>query len=207
MLRFPFSGIFLLFSIFTSFSQNEPFKYGKVSLSELEMKNYAGDSTAPAVFLYKYGVLNPAKIEFTMQLRIKILRKEGYNWANYSMPAPLFSQIRGITFNLEDGKIVESKLKSESIFKERLYGNYYQYNLSLPNVKEGSVIDIEFVFPGFPLEWRFQEVIPVQWSELIMPSAGNLQFTKRFFGFEPLAVSEEYRWVGRICLPLNLNPI
>jgi hypothetical protein len=196
-LRFSFGGMFLFMSLFSSFGQNEPFKFGKVSMAELEMKSSHIDSSAPATYLFKYGYFDQNRLNFTMQVRIKIFKKEGYPWATFSMPATEYSAIRGYTYNLENGKIVESKLRSESIFKEKIVGIYYQYNLTMPNVKEGSVLDIEFIYPGFPWEWRFQEQIPVEWSELIMPPTGYVEFTKNFFGFESLNISTDVRWVAK----------
>ena len=197
VLRILYGGIFILSYFSSAFSQGEPFKYGKVNITELQTNSCSIDSSAAAFYLYKYGHFDPVQGVFTMQYRIKILKKEGYYRANISVPASVYSHIRGVTFNLENGNIVESKLKSESIFKEKIYGNYYQYNLSMPNVKEGSVVDIEFIYPGFPLEWRFQEEIPVNWSELILPDNARMNFTKTFFGFTSLAISNDPRWVAK----------
>ncbi len=80
------------------------------------MKVCSIDSTAPAVILCDYGYFNGNTFTFTRLLRIKILSKEGYDWANRTFTTFSKSNIRGITYNLEDGKVVEEKLKRSSIF-------------------------------------------------------------------------------------------
>jgi hypothetical protein len=175
-------------------------------MSEMQITKCDIDSTAPAFYLYKHGELDPVKFEFTLLIRLKILTKEGVGRANFKLPASRYSSLRGITYNLEDGKIVESKLASESIFKERIFGDYYSYNLSMPNVKEGSVVDIEFLYPGCPREWLFQEEIPVKWSELILPDGSHMQFSKTFYGFERLDVSEDHKWIAKNMPSFKVEP-
>jgi hypothetical protein len=130
-------------------------------------------------------------------LRIKIFKKEGTSWGNQIFPVYSKANIRGITYNLENGEIVESKLKSESIFREKVTDDYYRTRVAMPNVKEGSVIDIEFNFQGLPSEWKFQQEVPVRWSELVIEKSPYVEFRKTFFGFEPLAEKTDSRWVSK----------
>jgi hypothetical protein len=67
----------------------------------------------------------------------------------------------------------------------------------MPNVRVGSIVDIQMSYPGMPREWRFQDLIPVAWSELILPPTQYVEFQKKFVGYEPLHISSTYRWVGK----------
>ncbi|HEY4786455.1 MAG TPA: hypothetical protein VIH57_10420, partial [Bacteroidales bacterium] len=185
-----------LFSI-SGLAQKAPMKFGKINKADLEMKVYPSDTSAAAAILCNYGYFDSNQIQFVWTIRIKILKKEGTNWGNHVFPVPTKSNVRGITFNLENGQIIESKLKSESIFKERVTNNYSRVRVAMPNVKEGSIIDLEFVFQGLPNEWRFQEEIPVRWSELIIEPSPYLDFSTSFTGFEPLAERSDMRWVSK----------
>ena len=194
--KFILTTVFLLITV-SSISQKAPIKFGKVDISELEMKYYDLDSSAPAVILCDYGIFDPNKFEFRRVLRIKILRKEGYYWGNKVFNTSSRTGIRGFTFNLENGEVIKDKLKSESVFKERVTEDFYLTRIAMPNVKVGSVLDIEFIKDGFPVEWRFQEDIPEKYNELIIWPSPYINFRQNFFGFEPLSLATSTRWIAK----------
>ena len=73
----------VLFTIGDSFCQKAPVTYGKVPLEDLKMTVYDSDTTAPAVVLCDYGFFDKERFDFvTRLLRIKILRKEGFPYAD-----------------------------------------------------------------------------------------------------------------------------
>ncbi len=99
---------------------SQEFKLGKVSIAELEQKVHPKDSSAAAAILYKKGI---SRMEFDqnegfcivtdVEARIKIYKKEGYNWAtiHVGVPAGKANQISitdVYTYNLIDGKIVNT---------------------------------------------------------------------------------------------------
>jgi hypothetical protein len=161
----------------------QEFKLGKVSIAELEQKVHPKDSAAPAAILYKKG---KAKIEYDMndgfitvtevEARIKIYKKEGYNWANervwYYTAAGSSEKVSftdAVTYNLVNGKIEKTKLKSEGTFDEVISKYRSQKKITMPNVKEGSVIEFKYIIRnpnGNAIrEWDFQTSIPVNYSE------------------------------------------
>ena len=192
---------------FSGYSQKAPIKYGDVSLEELKMTSTYLDSTAPAVVLCDYGYFRASNANFTRTLRIKILKKEGYEWANRSFQSDFKSSLRGITTNLEDGKIVQTKLGNESIYSTRIINDYYVLRAAMPNVKVGSVIDLEFSYTGFPTEWRFQEEIPVTHSELIMENSPSITFRTNFSGYERLTYSTPTKWIARDMPAFKQEPL
>jgi transglutaminase-like putative cysteine protease len=161
----------------------QEFKLGKVSIAELEQKVHPKDSSAVAAVLYKKG---KTKIEYdqndgfvtttVVETRIKIYKKEGYNWANQRVwfynsfgfkETVIFSD--AVTYNLVNGKIEKTKLKIDGVFDEAFDKLRGIKKIAMPNVKEGSVIEFSYVIrtPGDQIirEWDFQTSIPVDYSE------------------------------------------
>lgn len=178
-------------------AQKAPMKFGTVDKADLEMTVYPADTYAAAVILCNYGYFNATTFDFVRLLRIKILKKEGTSWGDRVFPTSEKASIRGITYNLVNGEVVETKLKNESIFLERVSEDNYRTRVAMPNVREGSIIDIEFRFPWLPEEWRFQDIIPVKWSELILENSPYIDFRKNYFGFVPLSESSSTRSVAK----------
>lgn len=162
---------------------SQEFKLGKVSIAELEQKVHPKDSSAAAAILYKKGV---ARMQFDqndgfyiltdVEARIKIYKKEGYDWANHSVwyynqnnlkERVFFSD--AVTYNLVNGKIEKTKLKSDGSFDEVLSKFRGAKKITMPNVKEGSVIEYHYTVrcPSDHIirDWDFQTSIPVNYSE------------------------------------------
>ncbi len=179
------------------FGQKAPIKFGEISLEDLQMVRYPADTSASAAILCDYGFFNSKTFQFIRIRRIKILKEDGYNWANSEYPCTSDTQITGITANLVDGKIIKEKLKNESIYADKITGQYYVKRIAMPNVKVGSVIDLKFTFIGYMPVWKFQDLIPVQYSELIMEDAVQFGFRYNFFGYEPLFLATPNRWIAK----------
>ena len=190
--------VFVFFiNLFMLSAQKPPMKYGKVDNSDLEMKVYPADTSASAVVLCNYGYFDSRQFQFVHQMRIKILKEEGKSRANFFVPAAEKAIVKGQTLNLENGVPVITKLDKGSIFIERVAQDQYRARVALPNVKVGSVIDVEFYYTGLPNYWSFQETIPVRWSELNIEQNEYLSFRKNPIGYTPLAVATEDRWVTK----------
>jgi len=177
-------------------AEKAPVKFGEVSKADLLNNVYAPDTSAPAVILCDYGYYTESRYQTVRTLRIKILKKEGYDWANQTFSNGSKSDIKGITFNLENNEIVETKLKKESIFETRVTEDYYLTRVAMPNVKVGSVIDIQFRFNGIPSDWDFQQEIPIVHSELVLEPSSYVFFSKNFFGYFPLTSGSNDHWTS-----------
>jgi hypothetical protein len=180
----------------TLVGQKAPITFGKIDIEDIKMTVYEPDTTAPAVILADYGRFTSTTLKFTRLLRIKILKKEGYAFADRKYLTISIPIIRAITYNLNGDEIVKDKLKGTDIYTKKLSTDLYETSFAMPNVKEGSVIDIEFVYDGLPYSWEFQEIIPVRHSELILQNSEFLEFNKYFTGYTSLTVSEPSRWVA-----------
>ena len=178
-MKFLLIGSFLLTSILSA-AQN--IKFGKVSVADLEKKTYAIDPEAEAVVIADIGSSDLVgnddwfAFSFSKQVRIHILNKNGYDHANVEIPlyvskdvASKMVSVKASTYNLENGKVVETKLEKDNLFKEKLDRNRGVYKFTLPNVKEGSIIEYQYKVLKdylFTLDpWYFQTTVPVLWSE------------------------------------------
>jgi hypothetical protein len=191
------SVCFLLLSEICAFTQPYPIKYGKIDTAELKMKFYDLDTTAKALILCYFGNFDEQTFEFTGHYRLKVFKKEGAGFANQFINVPGKSSIRGCTYNWKDGKVVETRLKDESIYTEHVQDNLYRFRVSFPDVVDGSIIELIYTHPGIPREWRFQQLIPTKWSELRIPKSTYFSIRKTYFGFHPLYINEIERWVGK----------
>lgn len=189
----PFS--FLVLIVFQSFASKPPIRFGKPSMKDLQKKVYKIDTTASAIILCNYGTFDPDKLEFDRIIRVKILKKDGEKWGNWTFRSMSQADIRGKTFNLVNGKIVADRLSSKSISHENIYNGYYVTKVSMPNVKVGSVIDIEETYSDIPSDWYFQKSIPMLYSELDMSPSTYIVFNKNYFGYIPFNIASNGRWV------------
>jgi len=58
--------------------------------------------------------------------------------------------------------------------------------VALPNVKKGTVYDIQVTHNFLPSEFAFQEDLPVLHSELYLETSPYIEFRKRKVGFLPI---------------------
>lgn len=149
----------MLFFLSFGYTNAQNFKFGKVSEQELAEKLNPLDSTANATVLYKSEKINfdYRRGEGFVQIReiherIKIYNKEGFDWATKkvrlynksSSNSESLQFIKGYTYNLVNGKVEEDKLKNDGIFEEEL-NKYWKYkSFTMPNIKEGCVIEYKY---------------------------------------------------------------
>lgn len=167
--------LIVLFQVTSTFAQD--FRMGKISIEELNEKVHPFDSTAVAAVLYKKGVTTMEfnntglEIKTEVETRIKIYKKEGLDYANFSISYYINGEKENVTFNeattynLVNDKIEKTKIKKEGEFKEDLNEYWSSKKIVLPNVKEGSVIEFKYTFrsPYYNKidDWYFQQGIPV----------------------------------------------
>jgi hypothetical protein len=207
-----FSFFFVVFIISKTTAQE--FKLGKVSVAELEQRVHPKDSSAAAAILYKKGT---ATIEYNEQdgfvlvthvdARIKIYKKEGYDWANQSVTYYIGSSNSRekvdfydvCTFNLVNGKIEKTKLKSDGVFNEQVNKYNARKKITMPNVKEGSVLEYSYTVRtsniGMMREWAFQTSIPVNYSEYstYIPEYYTFSVRQKGYVFPKITVDKRSR--------------
>lgn len=176
--------ILLCFAAIASKAQDKvPVKFGSVKADDFK-KVYSIDSSAGAVIIADVGdtrIVGNTKGWFSWEFvhfkRIHILNKSAFDVSNITIP--LYSngedeeelvKLKAYTYNLENGKVVETKLDSKKgVFKDKLDRNRVLRKFTFPDVKEGSIIEYEYVVKSdflFNLQpWTFQGSYPRLWSE------------------------------------------
>lgn len=164
------------------------------------------DTNANAVFLFDHGVTsfdpNNASLGYSVvyerHVRIHILNSNGLGLATVAVSAvhkssykAYIDEIRGATYNLEDGKVVTTKLDKSNIFKDK-NNDYDIRKLAFPNVRPGSVIEYSFriVYPSYHYipDWEFQRGYPVLWSQYEVTVPNLFDYFVRNQGYRPFTV-------------------
>jgi hypothetical protein len=184
MKRNSFLLMAALACVVTSLTAQEksPVKFGKISPDDFTIKQ-PFDTGASAVVIADIGnsvfegnIKGWFSLVYKRTTRIKILNKKGFDAAKVEIP--LFSEgnseekleeLKAVTYNLENGKVVETKLDGASVFKDKLNKNYVKKKFTLPAVKEGSIIEYSYTVKSDFLSnlqpWYFQSEYPCLWSE------------------------------------------
>lgn len=172
-------------------------KFGKVSPEDFATKVYPIDSNANAVVIADVGsskIVGNTKgwfsLEFKRFRRAHILNKNGFDIATEEVS--LYSDgdreeqlrdLKAVTYNLEDSRVVETKLDTKSgVFKDKINKNEVVKKFTFPNIKEGSIIEFEYTITSDFLRnlqpWAFQRDYPTLWSEynVSLPAFFNYVF-------------------------------
>lgn len=177
----------------------QEYELGKVTIQELNQKQHPTDTSAVAAILFNRGktyfdfIENSHFVLVTeVEVKIKVYKKEGLNWANkevnYYIGGTNDESViinKATTYNLVNGKIEKTKLDGEGEFKENLNKFWASKKFTMPNVKEGSIIEYKYTIksPYFSnlQDWKFQQIIPVEYSEYktIIPEYYSYNFFSR----------------------------
>ncbi len=189
-------------------AQKDPMKFGKINPDDLRMRVYEKDTSVGAVVLcdfgksyFTYSDQNGFQLKFEHHTRIKILNKNGFDWANVTIPlyhdksaTEKLTSLKASTFNLVNGKTEEHQVKKDAIFEEEMSSNKDAKKFTFPDVREGSVIEYEYtVLSDFLFnlqEWKFQSSIPVIWSEYFVRIPEYFYYNLSVKGFEPFYINE-----------------
>ncbi len=178
--------VYTLLFFFTSsvaFCQKYSTRFMVVGKSEFDLKEVDNDPEAEAVILFDKGESyfanddNGFIIRFTRSKRIKILDKEGIDYAEISIPfyvdgfgrTEVIREIEAFTYNYENGQIIKKALDKKSVYEEKINKRWMSKKFVFPDVKEGSIIEYKYVLESpfhFNLpDWKFQDRIPTFYSE------------------------------------------
>ena len=179
-------------------------RFGKVSKEELEMKEYPADTSASAIMLYEntlvsidFDASGGFKLNTKKHQRIKILKEDGLDWGDVEMIyyysnilRDNISAIDVVTYNLVDGKVVETKMPGKYIFRDDYTEDYKKLSFSAQEVRVGSVIEIRYAVNS-NIYWEideiyFQKTIPVNISECTVRLPEMFEFNKKQLGFNPV---------------------
>ncbi|HTE29042.1 MAG TPA: transglutaminase domain-containing protein, partial [Chryseolinea sp.] len=212
------TGFFAILVSFYSFAQKPPIKFGEIPIEDLQMTKYPKDTSASAVILVDFGtsslVYNQSSgfsLVFDRMMRIKILSKEGLDWATFTVPLyhegsgdEKFSSLKAATYNLENKEVVQSKLRNDAVFKEKVNANIDYMKFTMPNVKQGSVIEVTYKITSDFLfnfqDWEFQSTIPTRWSEYRAVIPEFYYYERYTQGYIPMTINETKQMPASITL-------
>lgn len=181
------------------------FKFGDVKAEDFTPTAYEVDSTANGVYLFDAGnsyFTGNSNGFFSVvhkhHARIRLLNKNAFDLATVefslfgkSADAQKLDDLEAATYNLENGKVVVTKLDKASLFKDKT-SDYSSQKFTFPNIKEGSIIEYSYQIstPGvhYIPTWFYQGQYPRVWSEyeVTIPVLYDFVFVKQ--GYHPYAV-------------------
>lgn len=171
--------ILLCFFLYTVLvSQESPFDWGDIPAEQLEMTDCEFEPGAEAMVLGSWGGYNiypntdlgKFEVIYKYHFRIKILKQEGLEEANISIPywgGDKLTKIKAQSINLVDGKKKITELQKKAIYKDinRDENIRSVQKFTIPNVKVGTVIEYSYTLTSdrfYSLRtWYFQRDIPV----------------------------------------------
>lgn len=184
-------------------------KFGKVSKEEVEMTEYPSDTSAVAVMLYEsnnlyvnFNAEGGFNLNNKRYMRIKILKEDGLEWGDvslllYNTPQHVenVSGIDVVTYNIVDGKIVETKMPKKYVFTEDFSEKYKKLSFSAQDVKVGSVVEIKYDMTS-SIYWEiddiyFQHSIPVNLAEATVRIPDMFTFNKKMMGYHTVSHESE----------------
>lgn len=191
---------FLVLIVTSVFSQGNGFPYGQVSVEQLLATGYVRDTSASAIILKEFGEAyvssdNDKGLIFEHHYLIKILKTEGLNKANISLPlrkvdsrTQRILSLKASAYNLENNKILETPINGKNIFTEKINKYWDEKKFTIPNVRVGTVIEVYYTIddPFFVYNfhtWEFQSDIPKVSSEYWATIPGNYEYNITWRGF------------------------
>lgn len=206
-IKYSFFFFLVIFCAKNSIAQKH--ELGNVTIEELNQKTHPIDSSASAAILFKTGETRYVydrdgswSILTEVKFKIKIYKKEGLEFANKSVnfyvggnPDETINFKNAVTYNLVNGKIEKTKLKSDGEFTEEVNENYKLKKISMPQVKEGSIIEYSYILNSpFILkldDYYFQAEIPIDYSEYVVYLPEYFIYKSVISGYEKVAVDSK----------------
>lgn len=182
-----FQSLIIIAFLIIGFSKvrAQNYELGKVTVAELNEKSNPKDTTAPATILFKkaktiftYNKDRGFSANHVYEFKIKIYKKEGLKWADQKvrfyvgyekMNEDHLEFSNAVTYNLENGSIVKTKLDNQGTFKKKVNEFWNEKTITLPNVKVGSIIEYRYILKSENIvklpDFDFQYDIPVNYFE------------------------------------------
>ena len=203
----------LLFSLFfllclSTYAERPEIKFGNINPADFSPSAYTADSSASGVVLFDVGssvyegdTHGGFSIIFKRHTRIRLLNRNSFDLATIAISLyasgsyeETVEKLEATTYNLENGKVEKYSLDKSSIFSDRINKHYVRKKFTLPNLKEGSIIEIKYTLKS-PYErdlrsWTFQRSYPVLWSEYNITVPYFYDFVTIGQGYHPYAVDE-----------------
>lgn len=184
--------------------------YGELPEAEireaLNMENYAPEPGAEALALYRSVIAKVEKdgTKLTYLFRVKIFNTLGLsNWSDHviDVRSEGITNIQGHSYNLVNGQVVKRSLDETNIHKKKLNRSWDSYTITMPNVREGAVIEYSYstmLHLWWLPSWDFQLDIPSLHSEIVLDNH-TVGFRAEVVGqleikYEEVKKNQLHRW-------------
>lgn len=187
-----------------------PVNFDKISPSDFELPGNIPDTSYGAIILADVGKSSFEgnnkgffSLIYKHQRRVKIINSKAFDLATVKIPLykstqsdaeELLDGLKASTYNLVNGKIEETKLNKDDVFREVLDRKHVVKKFTMPAVKEGSIIDISYTIKSdflFNLQpWTFQGGYPRLWSEYQLNLPEFFQYLFLSKGKHPFHIKE-----------------
>lgn len=215
--------LFILFMLlaFKSKCQDQPdIDFGKVKITDFSIQSPLIDSGTNAVVVYdkcdiSFEGNKRGWFSYILKRSVRklILHKKGFDLATEIVhlyqnndSKEVIEKLSGTTYNIENGKIVETKLNSKDVFEEKTEKNYFTSKFTMPAVKEGAIIEYSYTiksdYQQYLPSWRFQHVAaPTLWSELNVVIPTMLTYMTYFQGYHQFHINKGKEGFQNYSLP------
>lgn len=201
-------------------------EFGKPDEAWFAEHPYAADSAVHAYVIaqkteVEMGVWGGQLARVTKIRRIvRVLDAQGYDEATfrkrefdpeYGGGKLTIRESKAITYRMQNGNIEESEVSEKDFFKNRLTSGLSEISFSFPNVREGSVLDMELEIVGVsqlsvPYA-MMQEEIPIQEIEFKFKAHEYLEFSTTTHGYFPVTAQRSQERTKDASVIGNLNVI
>lgn len=189
-------------------------KFGKISPEDFNLIQYGTYKDENVIIIADVGsteiegnTKGGCSLLFENYRRAIVLNKNGYDISNVtiglytdgSSEEELVS-LKAVTYNLENGKVVETKLDKATVFKDKINKHLVLKKFTFPNVKEGSIIEYQYIVKSdflFNLQpWEFQGSYPRLWSEYNVSVPQFYYYVTQTQGYLPYYIRDAKERVG-----------
>jgi hypothetical protein len=214
-------------------AQGQEKRFGNIDKSVFSATACSFDSSASACYLFDTGDLlfsfdkSTIKIDdyesqksiisykFSRHFRIQVFDEDGISQRRIVISLPIgirgqdymMNSFNAATYNLVNGEIIKTKFPFSEVQKH-VAGTTIYYSFEMPEVKAGSVIDVDYTFTSdayqFLPDWNFQQEIPVVYSDFEFYLPDFMFYNIRTRGvLEPL--HETKQSAGSFTLTYNIS--
>lgn len=196
-----------------------PITFGKILPADFDLtSNNIVDSNTNGVIICDVGSIdfvgnktnNWISYVSTKTTRIKIINKKAYDKATIEIELygtgnrlDKLDNLQATTYNLVNGKVIEKKLLPADIFENRANKNRVEKKFTMPDVKEGSIIEYTYTitsrrFNDLP-SWEFQDNdLPCLYSQLKITIPDLLRFLTAKHGVDTFDVNKSVDTYGTL---------
>jgi len=152
---------FFLFVLLPWYAVAQDFSFGSVTSEDIQLAKNDLDSFSNAAVLNEYGKaymsFNDTKgyteLIVDYHVRIKLFNRDGYRYADIELPAyrnesgeraDALSEIKAVTINIVDGRVVSIPLDKARIYKENVSKYLTHTKFTFPDLQDGSIIEYSY---------------------------------------------------------------